>query len=54
MYKIPNDYISDIGAWNLDIVCHLSFGAWNFPKLSTSCVLDIFFGFKINELNTML
>ncbi len=32
MYKITNGYISDIGAWNLDIVCYLSFGAWNFSQ----------------------
>ena len=34
MYKITNGYISDIGAWNLDIICDLAFGAWDF---SMSC-----------------
>jgi hypothetical protein len=36
MYKITNGYISDIGAWNLDIICHFEFDAWDLPILSTS------------------
>ena len=38
-----------IGAWNLDIVCYLLIGAWNFLDSRTKLFLDIQVDF-INEL----
>ena len=34
-----------IGAWNLDIVCYLLFGAWNFLYSKTPLFLDMLFDF---------
>jgi hypothetical protein len=33
------------GAWNLDIVCYLLFGAWNFLYSKTQLFFDILFDF---------
>jgi hypothetical protein len=34
-----------LGAWNLDIVCYLLFGAWRFGSSKKPLLLDILFGF---------
>ena len=45
MYKITNGYISDIGAWNLDIVCYLSLRI----HTQRSACLTLYGSFKIND-----
>jgi hypothetical protein len=37
--EIPNVWV--IGDWNLDIICDLLFGAWNFLNSSTQLYLHI-------------
>ncbi len=43
MNQIPNVWI--IGAWDLDIICYLLFGAWNFLNSKTQLQLFILFDF---------